>query len=76
MNRFRITFNFKQGKNLYFEMDTEEDLREELGEEWQKSKKDGAMLIGEYLIKTDDLRWLRIEGEVLEEPSGTEIQNT
>jgi len=76
MNRFKLVFNFKQGKNLNFEIDTEEDLRETLHDEWEKSKKDGTIIIGEYLIKTEDLRWLRIEGETLNaEPSGTEIQN-
>ena len=71
MDRFRIEIKFKDGKILPIEIDSEEDLRNEIAKTW--SGKKSALFIGDYVISTEDIRWIKVEGERLEKPSGKQL---
>lgn len=65
MNTYKVSIKFKQGKSLEFDIDTDENLKVAVPANWSSDKKEGALTIGEYLIATDDIQWIRIKGETL-----------
>ena len=80
VNKYDITISFKHKGSLHFELITEENLKENFIKEWGTNKKEGAITIGEYIISTDDVLWVRIQGrdkigddKVVEESSGKKL---
>ena len=67
--KYQINIAFKNNKQLYFDIVQEDDLRENFIHEWTTSKKEGILIIGDYIISIDDILWIRIEGERISEKS-------
>ena len=67
MDTYKILINFKDGKELLIDIESNENLRDAIARKWRG--KQGALYIGEYLVSVEDIRWIQIKGEKLEKPS-------
>jgi len=78
MNTYKVYIKFKKGlgEDLSFSIDSEQSVKQGLIVEWEDIKKDGAWTVGDYTILTDEILWIRIEGDkYIEKFSGNKIQN-
>jgi len=73
MNKFNVNVKFKNGKDLGFEIGSDEDLRANIADGWKHHSAEGAMLIGDHIINPQEILWMKIEGDIVAEPSGKEI---
>ena len=65
MNTYKIIIKWKNGKELIIDADAEKDPKETI----TKSYKPGNILfLGDYIIPIDEILWIKVEGETLEEP--------
>ena len=66
-NLYEITVKFKNDKSLMFDVETNVDLHE--GNAWDEFKKGDALFMADYIIATDEILWMKIEGGKIEEHS-------
>jgi hypothetical protein len=73
MNRYEITIKFREGKDLDFTIDSDEDVRQQIADEHNNAHS-VTMYLGDYSITKDEILWIKVKGETLEKP-GREVQD-
>jgi len=68
MNRYNIYVTFKNGKFLTIKTDSDVNPQEEIRKDWVIGKEEGAIELGDYIIDINDIAYINVEGETLEEP--------
>ena len=63
MKPYSITLKFKNNTYLQIRIDSEENPREVFQKTWKENRKEGIVPIGNYLIKEEDICWLKVEGD-------------
>lgn len=67
MNIYQVSIKFKHGGSLGFDIETNKNIKSEINKEWETSKKSGALSIGDYIVTTDDIQWIKVKGEAIKD---------
>jgi len=67
-NPFELDIYFKNGRMLEITTDMEGDPQQQIEKGWSIGKKEGAISLGKYIIAIEDIAYIHVRGEKLEEP--------
>ena len=65
MNTYKIIIKWKNGKDLVINAETDSNPRDTIAGAYVPN---GILYLGDYIIPINEILWIKVEGETLEEP--------
>ena len=72
---YKLTVVFKDKRFFDITTQSDENPYDILMKDWKKYKKVGALAIGQYIFDINEIIYIKVEGDKVEERAGKEVQN-